>query len=43
MKTHVILVLVVSTLLIAAGIYSQSRGGGIIARWIAAHQSNVSH
>lgn len=43
MKTHVVAVLCIAALLIAAGLYSRSRGGGIITRWIAAHQADGGH
>ena len=43
MKTHVVVVLCIAALLIAAGLYARSRGGGIVMRWIAAHQAGGGH
>ena len=41
-KPTVLLVLFIAFVLIAGGIASRGRGG-VISRWIAAHQSNAGH
>jgi hypothetical protein len=42
-RQTVLLVLVLAALLVAAGLAARSKGGGVIARWINAHQANAGH
>lgn len=42
-RSTVLLVLVLSALFVAGGLAFRSKGGGVIARWVAAHQSNAGH
>ena len=42
-RPTVLMVLVVALLLITGGLVSRARGGGMLSRWIAAHQPNAGH
>jgi hypothetical protein len=42
-KQTLLVVLAISALIIGGALTLRSRGGGVISRWVAAHQANSGH